>query len=135
MPWCVRWLLAMSFSAVDCLRLQVKFLPSPAMWSRLTSLQVLYIHDNVIESLETVMHLTAARCLKTMTMFGNPLCEGGHYRSIVVNRVTSLQALDDCVITDDEIIGGLNASVVARFAAESDFVRVNLYVPPKVRSW
>uniref|UniRef100_A0A8D2IYH7 Leucine-rich repeat and IQ domain-containing protein 3 n=1 Tax=Varanus komodoensis TaxID=61221 RepID=A0A8D2IYH7_VARKO len=83
---------------------QVKELPDPMFWGSMLNLNLLYLHDNGISTLENVHSLSFCPKLIALTLFNTPLCLKIAYRHIVVNSIFSLKALDYYVISDEEII-------------------------------
>ncbi|XP_061489416.1 leucine-rich repeat and IQ domain-containing protein 3 isoform X2 [Rhineura floridana] len=83
---------------------QLEELPGPVFWGNMAELQLLYLHDNGISTLENVYSLSFCPKLTALTLFNTPLCLKIAYRHIVVNSIFSLKALDYYVISDEEII-------------------------------
>ncbi|XP_063155930.1 leucine-rich repeat and IQ domain-containing protein 3 [Candoia aspera] len=85
---------------------QLELLPGPMFWKHMKNLELLYLHDNGISSLENVHSLSFCPNLTALTLFNTPLCLKIAYRHIVVNSIFSLKALDYYVISDEEITEG-----------------------------
>ncbi|XP_074661836.1 uncharacterized protein LOC141914513 [Tubulanus polymorphus] len=83
---------------------QIAFVPSIAFWSGLKHLKILYLHDNPIGRIENIHYLGATRRLSLLTLHDTPLSLKKNYRHHVVNSIWSLKALDNFVISDEEII-------------------------------
>ncbi|XP_026535127.1 leucine-rich repeat and IQ domain-containing protein 3 [Notechis scutatus] len=85
---------------------QLELLPGPMFWRYMKNLQLLYLHDNGISTLEDVHSLSFCPNLIALTLYNTPLCLKIAYRHIVVNSIFSLKALDYYVISDEEITEG-----------------------------
>ena len=95
-------------------------------------LEVLYLHDNQVASLQLAEQLQGAVNLRFLTMHNNPVCLDSNYRCVLVNLLSSLLVLDHHVIADEEIIEGVDASSVPRFKSQSSFMEIDIYLVPKV---
>ncbi|XP_013910767.1 PREDICTED: leucine-rich repeat and IQ domain-containing protein 3 [Thamnophis sirtalis] len=84
----------------------LELLPGPMFWRYMKNLQLLYLHDNGISTLEDVHSLSFCPDLIALTLYNTPLCLKIAYRHIVVNSIFSLKALDYYVISDEEITEG-----------------------------
>ncbi|ETE68680.1 Leucine-rich repeat and IQ domain-containing protein 3, partial [Ophiophagus hannah] len=84
----------------------LELLPGPMFWRYMKNLQLLYLHDNGISTLEDVHSLSFCPNLIALTLYNTPLCLKIAYRHIVVNSIFSLKALDYYVISDEEITEG-----------------------------
>ncbi|XP_004679575.1 PREDICTED: leucine-rich repeat and IQ domain-containing protein 3 [Condylura cristata] len=83
---------------------QIKSLPDTKFWSRLKNLKLLYLHDNGFVKLKNICTLSACPNLIALTMFDCPVSLKKGYRHVLVNSIWSLKALDNHVISDEEII-------------------------------
>ncbi|XP_071948102.1 uncharacterized protein [Antedon mediterranea] len=83
---------------------QITTLPKPDFWHSLSSLKVLYLHNNSISRLDCVHNIGAAQKLELLTLYDTPISLKKSYRHHVVNSIWSLRALDYHVISDEEII-------------------------------
>ncbi|XP_037356247.1 leucine-rich repeat and IQ domain-containing protein 3 isoform X1 [Talpa occidentalis] len=83
---------------------QIKSLPDTTFWSRLKNLKLLYLHDNGFVKLRNICTLSACPNLIALTMFDCPVSLKKGYRHVLVNSIWSLKALDNYVISDEEII-------------------------------
>ncbi|KAL0212667.1 hypothetical protein RCL1_006293 [Eukaryota sp. TZLM3-RCL] len=93
---------------IDLSNNQISRLPSPSFWTSFLNLRVLYLHDNKIPSLSLLSPLTSLTSLQVLRVSGNPLCSCSSYRHFLVNCIPSLLLLDDHVISDGEVINGVN---------------------------
>lgn len=59
--------------------------------------------------------LRTASSLTYLTLFHNPICKNGAYRSYVVNCCRSLRGLDLHAVSDDEVIEGVHLPASSRF--------------------
>ena len=99
-------------------------LPPREVWAQLTELQVLYLHSNQLASLKAAGNLGALPSLLRLTLHDNPLASHPNYRHFIVNSLFSLRALDQFVISDEELIEGAEFS--ERLSTKSDFSRLAL---------
>ncbi|TRY83214.1 hypothetical protein DNTS_014149 [Danionella cerebrum] len=114
---------------MECIHLIVQ-LPEASRWSELTELQLLYLHDNNMSTWSHVKGLSACLNLAALTLWDTPLSLKKNYRHCLVNNVCSLKALDNFVISDEEIIQ--NWSLPFRFKAMKQHFCVGLY--PSIKS-
>ncbi|XP_056585814.1 leucine-rich repeat and IQ domain-containing protein 3 isoform X2 [Triplophysa dalaica] len=104
---------------------QIVQLPDASCWSQLKELQLLYLHDNNMASWNNINGLSGCLNLTALTLFDSPLSLKKNYRHCVVNNILSLKALDNYVISDEEIIQ--NWSLPFQFKAMKPHFHVNLY--------
>ncbi|XP_069594377.1 leucine-rich repeat and IQ domain-containing protein 3 [Ranitomeya imitator] len=83
---------------------QIQNLPDLEFWRQLGSLKLLYLHDNRIRSVDNIESLSSCPNLTGLTLYDTPLSLQKGYRHIVVNSIWSLKALDNFVVSDEEII-------------------------------
>uniref|UniRef100_A0A671Q189 Leucine-rich repeats and IQ motif containing 3 n=1 Tax=Sinocyclocheilus anshuiensis TaxID=1608454 RepID=A0A671Q189_9TELE len=83
---------------------QIVQLPDASCWSHLTELQLLYLHDNNISTWNNIKGLSGCLNLTALTLYDTPLSLKKSYRHCLVNSIWSLKALDNFVISDEEII-------------------------------
>ncbi|KAM9324662.1 leucine-rich repeat and IQ domain-containing protein 3 [Gastrophryne carolinensis] len=103
---------------------QIQNLPNQEFWRKLKDLKLLYLHNNRIRNLSNAESLSACPGLIGLTLFDTPLSLQKNYRHIVVNSIWSLKALDDCVISDEEIIE--DWSLQGRFKALCPELQINM---------
>ncbi|XP_053325683.1 leucine-rich repeat and IQ domain-containing protein 3 [Spea bombifrons] len=103
---------------------QIQTLPDHQFWRELKELNLLYLHDNQFRSAKDVESLSFCPKLTGLTLFDTPFSLQKRYRHVVVNSIWSLKALDDHVISDEEIIE--DWSVPERFQALNPNLRVNM---------
>ncbi|XP_059504175.1 leucine-rich repeat and IQ domain-containing protein 3-like isoform X2 [Stegostoma tigrinum] len=82
----------------------ISHLPDENFWSEMKSLQILFLHGNLIGPLRSVEPLFSCPNLIVLTLFDTPVSLFPKYRHHVVNSILSLKALDHFVISDEEII-------------------------------
>ena len=85
-------------------------LPGEDFWQELINLQVLYMHDNGVPSFAEVKKISAVQNLLILTMYDTPVSLKQYYRHFIVNSIWSLKALDNVVLSDEEIIEDANFS-------------------------
>ncbi|XP_078416752.1 uncharacterized protein LOC144692128 [Cetorhinus maximus] len=79
-------------------------LPDEDFWSDMKSLQILYLHDNIIGNMNSVEPLFSCPNLVVLTLFDTPVSLVPKYRHNIVNCIWSLKAMDNFVIGDEEVI-------------------------------
>jgi hypothetical protein len=89
---------------LDLSQNQISMLPDIQFWSMLNKLKILYLHGNPIIRLENLRRLSASSSLELLTLYDTPLSLKKNYRHHVVNIIFSLKALDNHIISDEEII-------------------------------
>lgn len=70
----------------------------------MTNLEILYLHDNGISTFNEVKKLALSENLAILTMYDTPVSLKDHYRHFIANSIWSLKALDQAVLSDEEII-------------------------------
>jgi hypothetical protein len=90
-------------------------------------LRILFLHNNPIGKLEFLNYLSKCDNLEILTLYDTPLSLKNNYRHHTVNSIQSLKALDDYVISDEEIIE--EARLGNNFGTKSQSFRINLAVP------
>eukprot|EP00920_Eleutheroschizon_duboscqi_P016163 GHVT01038151.1.p1 GENE.GHVT01038151.1~~GHVT01038151.1.p1 ORF type:complete len:265 (+),score=15.23 GHVT01038151.1:454-1248(+) len=94
---------------LDASRCNIRRLPTTGVWNLLTSLKILYLHENHIQHWDEVVPLADSKApIKWMTMFDNPVMEGPTARAKCLalgNFAYTLLALDRFVITPQERLG------------------------------
>ncbi|XP_052420269.1 leucine-rich repeat and IQ domain-containing protein 3 [Carassius gibelio] len=104
---------------------QIVQLPDASCWSHLKELQLLYLHDNNMSTWNNIKGLSGCLNLTALTLCDTPLSLKKSYRHCLVNSIWSLKALDNFVISDEEIIQ--NWSLPIRFKAMNQHFYVSLY--------
>ncbi|KAL1270098.1 hypothetical protein QQF64_032387 [Cirrhinus molitorella] len=112
---------------------QIVQLPDASCWSNLKELQLLYLHDNNISTWNNIKGLSGCLNLTALTLFDTPLSLKKNYRHCLVNNIWSLKALDNFVISDEEIIQ--NWSLPFQFKAMKQHFCVSLYPSTKSDSF
>lgn len=108
---------------------QIVQLPDASYWSHLKELQLLYLHDNNMSAWNNIKGLSGCLNLTALTLYDTPLSLKKNYRHCLVNNIWSLKALDNFVISDEEIIQ--NWSLPFQFKAMKQHFCVNLYPSTK----
>jgi hypothetical protein len=104
---------------------QIEHVPQGDFWSSLSSLRVLYLHGNSVSSRSCLQQLNHCPHLHILTLHSTPLSLVKNYRHHVVNGIMSLQALDEHVVSDEEIIENLRLK--GSFQTFSPQLKLHLY--------
>nr|XP_015210638.1 PREDICTED: leucine-rich repeat and IQ domain-containing protein 3 [Lepisosteus oculatus] len=112
---------------------QITQLPGRTFWEGMKNLQILNLHDNSIGNKKDIEGLSSCSNLTALTLFDTPFSLGGSYRHYVVNSILSLKALDNFVISDEEIIEGW--ALPAKFKAKNPRLFVDLCRKAKLESF
>ncbi|XP_067268826.1 leucine-rich repeat and IQ domain-containing protein 3 [Pseudorasbora parva] len=112
---------------------QIVQLPDASCWSHLKELQLLYLHDNNMSTWNSINGLSGCLNLTALTLYDTPLSLKKNYRHCLVNNIWSLKALDNFVISDEEIIQ--NWSLPFKFKAMKQHFCVSLYPSTKSDSF
>ncbi|XP_073400889.1 leucine-rich repeat and IQ domain-containing protein 3 isoform X2 [Dendrobates tinctorius] len=107
---------------------QIQNLPDLEFWRQLRSLKLLYLHDNRIRSVANIESLSSCPNLTGLTLYDTPLSLQKSYRHIVVNSIWSLKALDNFVVSDEEIIE--DWKLEGRFKALNPELYINMSPVP-----
>ena len=91
---------------LDVSRNGLSGLPGADEWRKLPELQILYLHENHLPSLQQAGALASCPNLLRLTLYGNPCAKHPSYRHYCVNTLYTLRALDLNVISDEELIEG-----------------------------
>ncbi|XP_075688954.1 leucine-rich repeat and IQ domain-containing protein 3 [Rhinoderma darwinii] len=103
---------------------QIQNLPGHGFWKELKDLKLLYLHNNRIRNVENVESLSSCPNLIALSLYDTPLSLQKSYRHMVVNSIWSLKALDNFVVSDEEIIEDWNLQ--GKFKALSPELYINL---------
>ncbi|KAK6196198.1 hypothetical protein SNE40_001468 [Patella caerulea] len=103
---------------------QLAYLPGMPFWSGLRKLRSLILHDNPLARFDILHDLSVCPKLTILTLYDSPLYLKKNYRHHVVNSIWTLKALDNYIISDEEIIE--DAVFGPRFAAMAPQFRLNL---------
>ncbi|KAG9470662.1 hypothetical protein GDO78_017050 [Eleutherodactylus coqui] len=103
---------------------QIQNLPGQEFWRQLKNLKLLYLHNNRIRSVQNVESLSSSPTLTGLTLYDTPLSLQKSYRHIVVNSIWSLKALDNFVVSDEEIIE--DWTLQGKFKALSPDLYINM---------
>jgi hypothetical protein len=90
-------------------------------------LRILFLHNNPVGKLEFLGFLSKCDNLEILTLYDTPLSLKNNYRHHTVNSIQSLKALDNYVISDEEIIE--EARLGSSFGTKSPYFRINLIIP------
>lgn len=83
---------------------QLSHIPGKKFWASLPNLSMVFMHNNGFAHLEEVKYISHSPSLCTLTLYDSPISLKKNYRHCVVNAVWTLKALDNYVISDEEII-------------------------------
>lgn len=78
---------------------------SSDLWSTMPRLQILYLHDNLLESWDTFTTLSYIPRLAHLTLFNNPCIHLPQYRKFMLSTIPTLLALDFHIATQEERLG------------------------------
>uniref|UniRef100_A0A4W4FUL8 Leucine-rich repeats and IQ motif containing 3 n=1 Tax=Electrophorus electricus TaxID=8005 RepID=A0A4W4FUL8_ELEEL len=116
-----------------CVLCQIVCLPGSSFWSNLKDLQVLNLHDNNMVSKKNITGLSGCPRLSALTLYDTPLSLKVSYRHCVINSIWTLKALDNHVISDEEIMEDWH--LPSKFRAKAPQFCVNLYPQLKLDSY
>ena len=102
-------------------------LPGAQFWAEMPHLIILNLHDNPIGHIENLYYLAASPRLAALTLYDTPLSLKKNYRHHVVNSVWTLKALDNYVVSDEEIIE--DADFGGNFSTLHQSFAVDLCIP------
>ncbi|XP_038649515.1 leucine-rich repeat and IQ domain-containing protein 3-like isoform X2 [Scyliorhinus canicula] len=108
-------------------------LPDEDFWSDMKSLQILYLHDNIIGGMSNITPLFSCPNLVVLTLFDTPVSLAPKYRHNIVNNIWSLKALDNFVVADEEIIEDWPKS--DEFKALSLYFFLDLPIHSQIATW
>lgn len=77
----------------------------------LSNLRELYMRNNKISNLSEVEHLINNKCLKSLSLNENPICDSNKYRLSVIKILPQLIKLDGVVISNEEKILSQNFDI------------------------
>ncbi|XP_066548206.1 leucine-rich repeat and IQ domain-containing protein 3 isoform X2 [Amia ocellicauda] len=118
---------------LDLHRNQITQLPGSVFWAAMKNLQILNLHDNCIGNKKDMEGLSGCPHLIALTLFDTPLSLTLGYRHCIVNSIWSLKALDNFVVSDEEIIEGW--SLPRKFTTKSPHLFVDLCPRSKKESF
>lgn len=98
----------LGFSNLRKLDLSTNFLTnigSKDLWGSMPRLQILYLHDNLLETKATLESLSALPAILHLTLFNNPCIHLPDYRRFMITCLTTLKALDFYICTEEEKMG------------------------------
>ena len=78
---------------------------SKDLWATMPRLQILYLHDNLLESWDSFSSLTALPSILHLTLFNNPCIHTPDYRKTMIASLHTLLALDFHIATHEERAG------------------------------
>jgi hypothetical protein len=91
----------------------------------MTNLNFLFLHSNSITSWDNMTDISSITSLLHLTLYSNPVASIPGYRHYMINSCSSLLALDEYVITDEERFE--DASFGSRFRALNRYMKI--YAP------
>lgn len=72
------------------------------LWTSMPRLQVLYLHDNLLDSWDTFTSLSVLPRIMHLTLFNNPCIHLPQYRKFMIDSLPGLLALDFHISTQEE---------------------------------
>ncbi|KAL4480801.1 hypothetical protein ABPG72_001670 [Tetrahymena utriculariae] len=102
---------------------KIQTFPKNVSFKNLTSLKLLYLHNNLIDDAESLYKVFEIPNLMYLTIFNNPLSTKWSLRHFVVNSMPKLFALDFNAISDEERMEMI--SKTDRFYALSPSTKIN----------
>lgn len=78
---------------------------SKELWETMPRLQVLYLHDNLLENWDTFTSLSFLPQIVHLTLFNNPCIHLPQYRKFMLSSLPGLLALDFHIATQEERLG------------------------------
>ncbi|OMJ73824.1 hypothetical protein SteCoe_27406 [Stentor coeruleus] len=78
---------------------------SKELWETMPRLQVLYLHDNLLENWDTFTSLSFLPQIVHLTLFNNPCIHLPQYRKYMLSSLPGLLALDFHIATQEERLG------------------------------
>ena len=118
-----------SIKKLDLSNNQIRTLPGPDVFRQMGELRFLYLHGNQISKWNDIQSLITLPKIIHITLFSNPICTVPGYRHFLVNSISTLLALDNYIITDEERIE--DASFGYRYRALNEFMK--LHIPDYAR--
>lgn len=103
---------------------EINSIPSPQALEGLKSLKILYFHDNGLSDWTSLKALIAIPGIMHLTLFNNPVVTIPGYRHFLTNSSTSLLALDNYLVTDEERLE--DACFGYRFRSMNEFMKLHL---------
>ncbi|XP_033883495.3 leucine-rich repeat and IQ domain-containing protein 3 [Acipenser ruthenus] len=110
---------------------QITQLPGSYFWDGMKNLQFLNLHDNAIGN--NIQFLSSCQSLIGLTLYDTPLSLRESYRHCIINSIWSLKALDNYVVSDEEIIE--DWSLPQKFKAQTPNLFVDLCPVTKMESF
>ena len=81
---------------------QIETIGGQDMWVYFPALELVYLHDNLIEYWDALDTLATLPRVKHITLFNNPIVRETEYREFMVNKIPSLLALDFHIVSEGE---------------------------------
>lgn len=92
---------------LDISKNYLKQLPAKEFWSSLPNLEVLFLHNNLIQSVASLQSFSAIHKLLALTIYGNPVALRPSCRHIIANANSSIKLIDDFLVSDQELMEGM----------------------------
>ena len=95
----------LGFSNLHKLDLSTNFLANIGkkdLWESMPRLQILYLHDNLLETWGTLESLSGLPAILHLTLFNNPVIHLPNYRRFMISELSSIKALDFYICTEEE---------------------------------
>lgn len=99
-------------------------IPKGNVWKCLPHLQILFLHNNKLDSIHSLQQLSICTKLTILTCFNNPVEYHPAYRHVCVNSIINLKLLDFYIISDEELIE--NANFGPKYGRYSDNLKMNI---------
>ena len=100
-------------------------LPNANVFQGLANLKIFFLDHNKISKWRDIESLTVIQSLLHLSIQNNPVTQIAGYRHFLVHKLKNLRALDEFIITDEEMMEDVCHGT--KFRALSQFMR--LYVP------
>jgi hypothetical protein len=81
---------------------QIETIGEEDMWVYFPALEVVYLHDNLIDYWDALYTLATLPRVKHITLFNNPIVRQSEYREFMVSKIPTLLALDFHIVSEGE---------------------------------
>ena len=83
---------------------KLQALPGPDFWAGLARLEVLHLHTNNLQNLDTAHGLSVLPRLTILSLYRNPIALHPFYRSRIVKAMRNILVLDHFAVSLEEIV-------------------------------